>query len=378
MNNPTAQPGPTQESATEIWDRRYVTNTGLTGGDGVHGDPLDCNTYPFLYRNSVLKRTTGDPDVSLQSYIGQRHLTPPLARALVIGAGTAEHEEGLIRDGYVENIVAYEMSQAAVESARERISKQPYAHKIELRCADALEDGLPDSSFDLVYIRAAIHHFFNIEEMYALMHRVLKPDGLLIFSEFIGPDHHQFPPDLIEIMDEITACLDTSYRHDVTSNALREQNPRPSLEWMLAHDPSEGVHSSRILPLTYQYFDVVERMDWGGSILRPFFCGILPNFDFSNPKDQTVGRLIILLEEKLIQHGVIPHHFAGIVARRRAVPRNPLTETQSARIAYADWDPAILDQDATPDNINEKLARAIARILPGRLKTALGRILSTG
>jgi hypothetical protein len=188
-------------------------------------------------------------------------------------------------------------------------------------------------------------------------------------------------------MDEINACLDAGFRHDVLSNALREQVPRPSLEWMLAFDPSEGVHSTRILPLTYQYFDVLERMDYGGTIMRPFFCGILGNFDFSDPKDQTIGRLIILLEEKLIEHGVIPHYHTQVIARRRATPRPPLSEAQSARIAYADWSPAILDQDSarekikrrsTRDKVNRELARVIAQILPRGLKAALRGFLGAG
>ena len=62
---------------------------------------------------------------------------------------------------------------------------------------------------------------------------------------------------------------------------------------MLQHDPSEGVHASQILPLTYQYFDVIDRRDYGGSIMRPFFTGILAEFRLGGsegPDDRAADR----------------------------------------------------------------------------------------
>ena len=97
------------------------------------------------------------------------------------------------------------------------------------------------------------------------------------------------------------------------------------------------MHASRILPLTYQWFDVLDRTDYGGTLLRPFFTGILPNFDWSDAKDQTVASLIVLVEQLLTRHGVIPHYHTSVVARRRETPRPPLTADESERIAYSGW-----------------------------------------
>ena len=106
---------------------------------------------------------------------------------------------------------------------------------------------------------------------------------------------------------------------------------------MLEMDPSEGVHASDILPLTYQYFDIVERLDYGGTILRPFFTGILNNFDFDKEGDKTIIRLIVLLEKILTRHSIIQHSNTRIVAKKRQKPRKPLTSKQKERIAYEDW-----------------------------------------
>jgi hypothetical protein len=140
-------------------------------------------------------------------------------------------------------------------------------------------------------------------------------------------------------MNEINDCLAARYRVDIVANEgrVRDVVPETSLPFMMQHDPSEGVHASRILPLTYQYFDVIQRQDYGGAIMRPFFTGILRNFDWEDPKDQTVARLVILFEQMLTRSSVIPSYHSMVLARRRSVVAPPMTATVAARITYADW-----------------------------------------
>ncbi len=138
-------------------------------------------------------------------------------------------------------------------------------------------------------------------------------------------------------MDDIDQCLAPSYRYNVQTKKIRQGVNRPTREQMIQFDPSEGVHASEILPLTYQYFDVIDRRDYGGTFMRPFFTGILGNFDFSDEKDQTVARLIILLEEVMLKHSIIQHSHSIVVARRRDTPRASLTAEERERIAFDDW-----------------------------------------
>ena len=326
-----------QGKANEIWDRRYEGDEHVGTKPVVEGDPTDYTQHAFLYRHAVARPQTGSLDGYNIDRVGRQFLTPPPARMLALGSGMAFTEEHLLREGYAQHITAYEMSATAVERARVRLAEAGLAARIELRCADALEDDLPSAAFDAVFVQAAIHHFYKIDEMFALMHRVLKPGGLLVFDEYIGPDLHVWDPLVVQLLDEMNACLAPSYRWDWHVNAVREEGPKPSREWMLQHDPSEGVHASRILPLTYQWFDVIDRADYGGTLVRPFFSGLLRNFDWSDPKDQTVARLIVLVEQLLTRHGVLPHYQTSIVAKRRDVPRPPLTEAEAARIGYSDW-----------------------------------------
>jgi ubiquinone/menaquinone biosynthesis C-methylase UbiE len=323
--------------ATSVWDQRYQAGEHVGTRASTQGHPGDYTQHPFLYRHAVAMPTTGSEDDWITDYLGRKYLTPPPGQALAIGVGMAWIEEHLVRRDFAHHITAYELSSSAIKAARERISDKDYATRLDLRTGDVLEANLPNGAYDLVFVQAAIHHFDKIDQMFQLMHRVLKPGSLLIYDEYVGPDLHMYEPEVMAILNAINACLAPGYRWDVLAQHTRQHVPIPSLEAMMQADPSEGVHASRILPLTYQYFDVIERIDYGGTVMRPFFSGILPNFNWDDPKDRTVARLIILLEQLLTKHGVLPHYHIGMVARRRERPRAALTAEEERRINYSDW-----------------------------------------
>lgn len=326
-----------KNGTASIWNQRYQDGELACTQSTVEADPIDYTQHPFLYKHSTAKRITGDIDGVPLQMIAERFLVPPAKRMLAVGSGLAFAEEALVRGGYAERLIAFEASSVAVESARERFATSGLHDRIEMRCGDVMEADLREGEFDAVFVQAAIHHFYNIEEMFKLFHYVLKPGGLILYDEYIGPDHHMYEPEVMDLMDEINDCLARPYRWDVIRQATREEVPRATLSWMLQMDPSEGVHSSRILPLTYKYFDVEFRNDYGGTFMRPFFVGVLPNFNFEDVKDQSVARLIMLMEELLIRYGVVPSYHTRVVAKKRDVPRDDLTEEECKRINYSNW-----------------------------------------
>jgi ubiquinone/menaquinone biosynthesis C-methylase UbiE len=326
-----------ETKTSSIWDERYEEGKLACTQNTVNSDPIDYTQHPFLYKHSTAKQLTGDPEGNPLQLVAEKYLKPPAKKMLAVGSGLAFAEEWLAKNGYVEHIVAFEASSVAVDSARERVKSLGLQDRMEIRCGDVLSAGFEDGEFDAVFVQAAIHHFYNIDEMFEFFHRVLKANGLIIYDEYVGPDHHMYEPEVMGMMDEINECLATPYRWDVMRKATRDEVPQATLQWMLEMDPSEGVHSSKILPLTYKYFNVEFRRDYGGTFMRPFFVGILPNFDWDNSKDQTVARLIILMENMLIKHGIIPSYHTRIVGRKKDEPSGCLNDDESLRINYSNW-----------------------------------------
>lgn len=322
--------------AASIWNDRYSKKELACTQRSISSDPIDYTQHKYLYDISTAKRITGMEDGDPLLYIAQRFLVPPAKRMLTVGCGLAFAEEMLVKGGFVEHVVAFESSSIAIENAKQRIAEAGLIEHFEFRCEDVVQAGLANEEFDLVFVQAAIHHFYNIEEMFALFYEVIKPGGLLMYDEYVGPDHHVYEEHVMEILNEVNDCLRPLYRKDVLRNEVRQEVPRATLEWTLDMDPSEGVHASRILPLTYKYFDVVDRRDYGGTLMRPFFVGILPNFDFEDDKDKSVANLLMKIEEMLLRYGVLPSYHTRVVGVRRDFPIE-LEPKELERINYSNW-----------------------------------------
>ena len=316
--------------ATSIWDDRYAAGEIGTARQADDTDPIDYTQHDFLHRHFVTKPMTGVP--SHESYNFLLHtLFGDAARGkvLAVGSGLAMEEQDLVASGILSNVDAYELSEVAVNTANARIASAGMSDKLRVHAGDVTKAGLAEGSYDAVYVNAAIHHFFNIEEMMDFFHYVLKPGGLLVYNEYVGPDHHMYHDKVMAILDKVNACLDEKLRYDELRSEIRSFVPRATLEWMKEMDPSEGVHASLILPLTYQKFDVVQRFDYGGTLMRPFWVGILNNFDFSDGKDQTIARLIGLIEELLMDAGQIPSYHTIVAARKGTDPApKPLLDNE--------------------------------------------------
>ncbi len=59
--------------------------------------------------------------------------------------------------------------------------------------ADATTLPFADDEFDLVYTNKTTHHIPEFQRALAEMARVLKPDGYLLYSDFVAPLGHRLP-----------------------------------------------------------------------------------------------------------------------------------------------------------------------------------------
>jgi hypothetical protein len=91
---------------------------------------------------------------------------------------------------------------------------------------------------------------------------------------------------------------------------------RPDLAGMLANDPSEAVRSADIVSVLERSFDVVERRDYGGTLLHPLLADIAHNFQpFERTEDELVLRALFAEEQRLIREGILQSNFTFMVLR---------------------------------------------------------------
>lgn len=79
------------------------------------------------------------------------------------------------------SVCGIDISEVAIEQAQEEAAKQGLTNT-KFLVADAMNTGLPDNSFDLVFGSGIIHHL-DTEQSLSEINRILKPGGKAVFKE---------------------------------------------------------------------------------------------------------------------------------------------------------------------------------------------------
>jgi SAM-dependent methyltransferase len=153
---------------------------------------------------------------------------PKGALILDYGCGDAAHcAMHAARHGY--DAVAIDLSDVAIENARELAAREGLADRIDFRVMNAEELQFPDATFDVVSGQGVIHHL-DIDPAMREIARVLKPGGHAVFVEPMGHnplinlyrrrtpeqrsvDEHPLLVDDFDVMRRHFRQFDVSYFH---------------------------------------------------------------------------------------------------------------------------------------------------------------------
>ena len=130
---------------------------------------IHSKDYVSVIYNEQDRPLTSYP-AKLSGYIFKRLRLKPGARFLDVGCGRGEFLNGFIQCGVIS--FGVDQSQAA----------KKYCSNAVVVTSDVENDGIPfeDDSFDVVYSKSVIEHFYYPERMVKEVFRVLKPGGIVI------------------------------------------------------------------------------------------------------------------------------------------------------------------------------------------------------
>lgn len=174
-----------------------------------------------------------DAPLTFELIIGAAAATNPQATHLLdVGCGAGNYTLKLLEALPGLDVTLIDLSQPMLARAVERVGRVDVGAITTLR-GDIRELILPDSTYDVIFAAAVLHHLrtdAEWEAVFSKFHKILKPGGSVWISDLIK---HSTPH--IQVMmwqrygEYLTGLKDEAYRDHVFAYIDKEDTPRPLL-----------------------------------------------------------------------------------------------------------------------------------------------------
>ena len=266
------------------------------------------------------RRATGDPEMDWITHsAGLLAKFAKPVKALSLGCGFGVIERVLRRCDYCQLIHGVDVAEGAIEGAR-KAAQAEGLDGLTYEVADLNTATLPKEAYDVVYAHAALHHVFQLEHLLDEIKQTLKPGGLFVVYEYIGPSQMQFPRRDLELADVFLNVIPERYRKLQRRGGNKKEALRTSLDAMNSSDPSEGIRASEIVPLVASRFEIRHFRYVGGTLLLLVFNGIAGNFLESDSEIIPLVDALITLDNFLIDNAVLPSYHVYMVCQKTENP----------------------------------------------------------
>ncbi|MEW6585927.1 MAG: class I SAM-dependent methyltransferase [Nitrospirota bacterium] len=260
------------------------------------------------------KLVSGDPKINIYQFLKKNFVPAPFSKGLSICSGAGEFERGLIESGICKSVDAYEIAEERVREGIAAAREKNYA--IDFFVEDVNSASFKKGAYDAFFSWSALHHILNLEGVCRNVADALKPGGLVAAQEFIGPNQFQWTDKQLEVMNGILTILPERLRTNPATGEVIATLERPTIASMNSTDPSEAIRSGDIIPVLRQFFDIKTIRYFGGSVFNFLFNEIIGNFDHTREEDTSLIRMVLLVEQLLIEHDVLDNDYAVIIAKR--------------------------------------------------------------
>ena len=268
-------------------------------------------------KESINRRATGDPAIDWIDHSASllASFTKPI-KVLSVGCGFGAIERLLRRRDYCQHVHGVDIAGAAIEAA----TKTAEAERLEgltYEVADLNTAEFPKETYDAVYAHASLHHVFHLEHLLDQIKGTLKPGGLFVVQEYVGPSQMQFPQEHLYLADVFLRAIPERYRR-TRDGRVKEQAVRLPLDTMNSSDPSEAIRASEIVPLVASRFEVRHFRYIGGTLLLLLFNEIAGNFEAGDREVMPLVNALIAVDNFLIDRKVLPSYHVYMVCEKTA------------------------------------------------------------
>ncbi|MBP7859923.1 class I SAM-dependent methyltransferase [Patescibacteria group bacterium] len=268
----------------------------------VYYSEMYWNDIPQVLRY-MNKNFTKSEQTTWQSDFKKRFAKKPFEHALVLNCGNGWVEREFIDKKIITKATAFDYSTDLLAQAK----KQKKGRNITYTQIDANKTNFNENEYDLIINVAALHHVQFINRMSLQIAKALKPNGILVSFDYIGPGRNQYPKKQWTLANKINNSLPESIKHDSLYY--------PHLPTMMVTDPTEGIHANLIIPNLKKYFKILEQNDTNGSIAYLLLTHNKKVSKLKNPEKFKLIKKIIDEDKKLTKSENLPIMFSYFIAK---------------------------------------------------------------
>lgn len=191
-------------------------------------------------------------DIDWKQYLIEQGFTN-FEHALILNCGNGWVERELYDYGIIQSATCVEYSTVLVDECNQKKDNR----KLQYICHDINTIDFDKNTFDVVINYSACHHIRYIEKVMSNIHKWLKPSGYFIQNDYLGPQRNQYTKHQWNQMNLVNDKLDIN---------IKKQLKYPNIIRMMLDDSTEAINSDKVIPLTYDIFNVVQHSKSGGVI----------------------------------------------------------------------------------------------------------------
>lgn len=265
----------------------------------------------------VNRRITGRPDVNWFDYtvfkyrLGRGLQGPGMS----LGSNDGLFDRQIMQAKLCTRFDGYDISKGAIEAARKAAAAEGL--DIDYHCCDLNFAEIPhENYYTLVVAVMALHHVDRLDDLYSKVARSMRPEGIFAFNEYIGPNRFQISDRQLEAINDCMKILPARLRRRSLDGMILERIERVNEKALIAHTPFEAIRSEEIMPLLEKHFTILERHDYGGSILSWLLNYLIPNFNEESEEDRAILELLCRVDAMYDRSGEPSDHTAVIATKK--------------------------------------------------------------
>jgi SAM-dependent methyltransferase len=303
------------ETAAAHWDRRFGDQAGVEQREAYYA--LAHPLYQKLYFNPHFSSDGTDWVEWVKRTLAHER---PFERALVLGCGLGDGLLDLHRRGIARRLHGIDLSAAAIEQSQVLAARAGLSDRVTFEVGDFHACPLEAGAFDVVFTIGSLHHALDLERVLGRIRDALRPDGVFVANEYVGPSRWQYTTLQLLLVKALLTLLPRRLRRK-PDGSVKGRIGRPTLAWMLATDPSEAAHSAEIPARFGAAFELTHRVDFGGAIALPVLDEIIANFREDERGGMGWLRAVLALDRFTWRTGLVKSANAVLVGRKRAAAR---------------------------------------------------------